>query len=273
MASNRRKNKKRFKPLKFLLIIILIIFSIFIIPKTYIAISTAPEINYSELRNLKTKNYKDLNSIPDDLENAFIAIEDHRFKNHPGVDPIAILGSIRDNLRSSALVRGGSTITQQLVKNTYLTPEKTLNRKILEAYLSIRIERNLEKNTILEKYLNTINLGQNSFGVEQASIRYFNKNVDELNLAECALIASITKSPSYYSPIILRSDQIDGEFIDKVKIDGKTYFISLNKNSLNRQKIVLKKMLDYKYINKNDYNEAINYKIENSINPNFKKFN
>ncbi|MGL5512533.1 MAG: transglycosylase domain-containing protein, partial [Sporomusa sp.] len=141
-----------------------------------------------------------LNKIPKNLQNAFIAAEDVRFYQHNGIDPRGILRAIWSNITRRGIAEGGSTITQQLARNALLSQEQTLKRKIQEAFLSLQIERQYSKNEILEMYLNQIYFGQGAYGVQTAAQIYFGKNVEDLNLAESAMIAGIPKSPNYYSP-------------------------------------------------------------------------
>ena len=153
--------------------------------------------------------YVTLDRIPEDLQHAFVAIEDERFYKHNGIDMRGIIRAVFTGILSGGdSMQGASTITQQLLKNNYFTTwtsENTfldsVNRKIQEQYLAIQLEKVTDKQTILENYLNTINLGQNTLGVEAASERYFNKSVSELTLSESATIAAITQNPSRYNPI------------------------------------------------------------------------
>lgn len=142
-----------------------------------------------------------LNKIPKNLQNAFIAVEDARFYDHCGVDPRGILRALWSNITNRGVAEGGSTITQQLAKNAYLTQERTLERKFQEVFLALQLERQYTKNEILELYLNQIYFGQGAYGVQAAAQLYFNKNVEDLSLSECALLAGIPKSPNYYSPM------------------------------------------------------------------------
>lgn len=153
--------------------------------------------------------YVTIDEIPKNLQNAFIAIEDSRFREHNGID---IKGIIRAGVKGIAagfhFSEGASTITQQLLKNnvfTTWTAEKSqadrFKRKIQEQYLALQLEKVESKDWILENYLNTVNLGQNTLGVQSASRRYFGKDVSELTLSECSVIAGITKNPSGYNPI------------------------------------------------------------------------
>ena len=135
-----------------------------------------------KIDSLEYRTVVPLKKIPKNLQMAFVAIEDHRFFEHNGLDPIGIGASILTNIKTGAFTRGGSTITQQMVRSIYLTNDKNFNRKIQEAYLALRVEENLSKGQILEAYLNRINLGQGAYGVQAASQTYFSKNVWELNL-------------------------------------------------------------------------------------------
>lgn len=187
------------------------------------------------------RSYVTIDEIPKDLQHAFVAIEDERFYKHNGID---IRGIIRAGFTSilsgGETIQGASTITQQLLKNNYFTTwtsEDTLldsiNRKIQEQYLAVQLEKVEDKDTILENYLNTINLGQNTLGVEAASERYFNKSVSELTLSESAAIAAITQSPTRYNPI-LNPDQ-----------------------NAERRKKVLKNMKEQGYISSEEYDAAL----------------
>jgi penicillin-binding protein 1A len=141
-----------------------------------------------------------LKDIPKNLRDATVAIEDKRFYEHSGVDIRGVARAVFENLRGHRLAQGGSTITQQLARNVYLTQRKTIQRKIQEIFLAILIERNFSKDRILELYLNQIFYGSGAFGVQAASHIYFGKDVKELSLAECALIAGLPQKPSGYSP-------------------------------------------------------------------------
>ena len=141
-----------------------------------------------------------LDKIPKDMQNAFVALEDNRFYQHGGVDPRAILRAAWINLVAGGVSEGGSTITQQLAKNAFLTQERTWKRKVQEIIIAFQIEKQYTKKEILELYLNQIYFGAGAYGVEAAAQTYFDKSVDKLNLAECAMLAGLPKSPNYYSP-------------------------------------------------------------------------
>lgn len=140
-----------------------------------------------------------IEEIPERLQYAFVAVEDARFYTHNGIDVKRILGAFVSNLMSSS-VQGGSTITQQLIKNSVLSDEQSYKRKIQEAYLAMQLEKVYTKDEILESYLNTIYLGESYYGVKTAAMGYFGKELDELSLRECAMLAGMARSPYYYNP-------------------------------------------------------------------------
>ncbi|HZL05590.1 MAG TPA: PBP1A family penicillin-binding protein, partial [Coriobacteriia bacterium] len=143
-----------------------------------------------------------LEGMPAYLRQAVIATEDQRFYEHHGVDPLGILRALWVDITRPNVLHGGSTITQQYVKVAIVTPERTLKRKLMEALLAYRLERNHNKDEILELYLNTIYFGHGAYSVQTAAQTYFAKNVADLSLAECAMIAGVIKSPGRYSPIL-----------------------------------------------------------------------
>ncbi len=257
------KTKKKSSLNKILKTIILILLSIIVIG-TLVVLATlfswlksAKPLNIEELFNLNLTTYIvdkndkvidkvnadenrtmiTLDKIPLNLQNAFIAIEDKRFKEHNGIDPYRIIGAVVEDIKTGKLAQGGSTLTQQLVKTVYLSPEKRFKRKIIEMYYSIQLERHLTKNQILEAYLNTIHLGHNIGGVKEASLYYFGKELQDLTLAECAVIAGITQNASLYSPYI--------NF----------------ENSMKKKDVILKAMMDQGYISSDEYTNAIKQTI------------
>lgn len=179
-----------------------------------------------------------INKVPKDLQHAFVAVEDVRFYQHAGVDPRGILRAVWSNLANRGVSEGGSTITQQLAKNALLSQERTLKRKIQEAFLAIQIERQYTKSEILELYLNQIYFGQGAYGVQAAAHVYFGKNVEDLTLAESTMLAGIPKSPNYYSP-----------------------FNNL-KAATERQNTVLDQMVKYDYIDQATANKAKDAKLK-----------
>lgn len=187
------------------------------------------------------RKYVTIDEIPLDLQHAFVAIEDERFYEHNGID---LQGILRAGVKGVAsgfhFTEGASTITQQLLKNnvfTEWTSEESMadkfERKFQEQYLALQLEKVVDKDWILENYLNTINLGQNTLGVGVASERYFGKDVSDLTLSECTVLAAITKSPTKYNPI------------------------SNPENNADRRLTVLKYMLEQDYITQAEYDEAV----------------
>lgn len=195
--------------------------------------------------------YVSLDAIPEDLQNAFIAIEDARFWTHKGIDLKGILRAFYQGVKSGGFHQGASTITQQLLKNnvfTGWTGEVTfydrISRKIQEQYLAIRLEQQYSKEWILENYLNTINLGGGTRGVQVAAQYYFGKDVSKLTLSECALIAGITQNPSGYNPFLHPQE------------------------SLKRYKRVLDAMLEQEYITSEEHDLALEEDILGRLNTN-----
>jgi len=169
-----------------------------------------PELLTSILsEQLENRRPVTLNQVPQSLQDAIIVTEDARFWHHPGVDPIGIVRALFRNVRAGGVAEGGSTLTQQLVKNYYLTPERSYRRKITEAFMAVILDAKYSKQEILEAYLNDIYLGRNRsisiVGVGEAARFYFGKPVSDLKPAESALLAGIIKSPNNYSPFV-RSD-------------------------------------------------------------------
>ena len=143
----------------------------------------------------------DLDSLPDYVPAAFIAIEDRRFWWHPGFDPIGMSRAMVTNLRAGRVVQGGSTLTQQLAKNLFLTPDQNMRRKAQELILAVWLELKFTKKEILALYLNRVYFGAGAYGIEAASQRYFDKSAKELTVGEAALLAGLLKAPSRYSPV------------------------------------------------------------------------
>lgn len=195
------------------------------------------------------RKYVTLDEIPLHLQHAFVAVEDARFYEHNGIDLKGIVRAFASGVKSGEFSQGASTITQQLIKNNVLTEWvyessfiESLQRKIQEQYLAIQLEKQVnDKDWILENYMNTINLGANTLGVETASERYFGKDVSELTLSECAVIAGITKNPYRYNPI---------RFPEKNK---------------KRRDKVLKDMKEQGYITQAEYDEALNDDVYSRI--------
>jgi len=143
----------------------------------------------------------DLEALPDYVPAAFIAIEDRRFYYHPGFDPIGMSRAMVRNMRAGRVVQGGSTLTQQLAKNLFLTPDQNMRRKVQEIMLAVWLEMKFTKKEILALYLNRVYFGAGAYGIEAASQRYFDKSASKLTVGEAALLAGLLKAPSRYSPV------------------------------------------------------------------------
>jgi penicillin-binding protein 1A len=214
-----------------------------------------------------------IEEMPEELTQAFIAIEDHRFEEHFGIDIRRIVGSTIHNIQVGDLrAQGASTITQQLVKNLYLSNDKSFDRKFKEMYLAIEMERVLTKDQILEYYLNTIPLGQSSNGVQAAAFTYFSKDVSELTLAESALLAGIPRADSRYAPYTRVVTGNEGEtdpedIVGYVHVSGTRYTCIYNPTSVERQRVVLARMLDLEIITQSEYDDALAQDIRASLNP------
>ncbi|MBQ5673401.1 MAG: transglycosylase domain-containing protein [Phascolarctobacterium sp.] len=146
-------------------------------------------------------NWVKLADIPKNMQNALIAIEDHKFYEHDGISPTSILRAILANVSEGEVAQGGSTLTQQFVKNTFLTHEQTMERKIEEAILSVVLEDKYSKDEILEMYLNTTYFGAGATGIHQASKVYFGKHISRLTLEEAAVLAALPYAPSALNPL------------------------------------------------------------------------
>ena len=167
------------------------------VQKFFLALNMEEVIN--PLR--KDANWVKLADIPKNMQNALIAIEDHKFYEHDGISPTSILRAILANVSEGEVAQGGSTLTQQFVKNTFLTHEQTMERKIEEAILSVVLEDKYSKDEILEMYLNTTYFGAGATGIHQASKAYFGKHVSRLTLEEAAVLAALPYAPSALNPL------------------------------------------------------------------------
>ena len=172
------------------------------------------------------------------IKDAFLSIEDKQFYSHHGLNFKGIARAVITTFLKGRATQGGSSITQQLAKNAFLTPEKTFSRKVKEAILTYQIERTYTKDEILERYLNEIYYGSGSYGIKNAAEQYFKKDVKDLNIAESALLAGIPNRPTKYDP----NRNLE--------------------NALHRQRIILKEMYDDGKITKEQYDEALAYKFE-----------
>ncbi len=213
----------------------------------------------------------DYTQMPQNLINAFIAIEDKTFRTHSGFNVIRIFGAIFEGIVTGDSIKGTSTITQQLARNLYIEDKsrRTMKRKVKEAYYAVLLERQLSKPQIVEAYLNTIYLGSGVYGVQAASQAYFSKDVDDLSIAECAVLASIPKSPLKYSPIkrLNNEDIEDPGSLDFI-YRGDSFSIWYQPEFVDRQKLVLKFMKEQGKVTQDQYEEALAENIRDSINPN-----
>lgn len=258
-----KKKKRTFSLNRFLRFIVLFLLLIILVGGSvalgtaYAWVKSARPLNVDELFDLSQTTYivdkndklidklhanenrtmVTIDQIPQDLQDAFIAIEDKRFNKHNGVDPYRVLGALKADLKTGELSQGGSTITQQLIKNIYLNPEKRWKRKVVEMYYALQLERRFTKDQILEAYLNTIGLGHNVAGVKEAALYYFGKELNQLTLAESATIAGITRYPSAYSP-----------------------YLNFAK-SMERKDLILREMLAQGFITQGEYDAAVKEKI------------
>ena len=230
----------------FLLFFISILFVISLYLYAYITpkfnINTVSTIRYYDKDNNdifinNDNDYVKLSDISDNVKNAIVSVEDKNFYKHNGFDILRIIKAMIINLKSGDIKQGASTISQQYVKNLYLTFEKTWKRKIEEAYLTIELETHYTKDEILEGYLNTIDFGAGNYGIKEASNYYFNKEPNELTLEEASIIVGIPKSPNYYNPI------------------------TNYENAKRRQKDVLYSMYKNHYISKKDIDKIYNKEI------------
>lgn len=191
-----------------------------------------------EIHGEEKRTVVPFDQIPQIVKNATITAEDAEFYNHFGINFRGILRAILADVTNKKLIEGGSSITQQLVKNTYLSPERTFSRKIKEFILAIALERRYSKDEILNFYLNQIPYGSNSYGIEAAAQTYFNKSAKDLSLAEAVYLAALPKAPSYYSPY--------GSHPDELKA---------------RANYILERLYELKYISRKDHQDALNNQI------------
>ncbi len=187
-----------------------------------------------KINEIKSKSdYTKIEDVSPYFKDAIVAVEDHRFYTHDGVDLISTVKAIFTNVKNRSYVTGGSSITQQLAKNMYFTQEKKMVRKIAEMFMAYNLEKNLSKNEILELYINTIYYGSGYYSISSASKGYFNKLPIELNLDEASLLAGIPNAPSVYS-------------------------LDVNPNlAYERQKHVISAMKEYNYITNEEYKSII----------------
>ena len=194
--------------------------------------------NVVDVLEAESRDAVKLEDVSPYVKEAFLAIEDKKFYSHHGLHFKGIIRAVLTNFLKGKATQGGSSITQQLAKNAFLTPERTFARKVKEAILTYQIERTYTKDEILERYLNEIYFGSGSYGIKNAADQYFRKDPKDLNIAEAALLAGIPNRPTKYDPN--RSLE----------------------NALHRQQIILKEMFEDGRITKEEYEEALAYKFE-----------
>lgn len=294
--NNSSKSKKKKK--KALKIAICVILALILAVIVYVAviIINAPDIEtdniysllsqssvlYDDEGNIIDTAYGDQNrtiveisQIPEHTQNAFIALEDKTFRTHHGFNIIRIFGAIKDAVFSGGGVSGTSTITQQLARNLYLEDkmfERSLNRKITEAYYAIILEQKLEKDEILEAYLNTINFGC-GFGIQTAAQAYFSKDVEELTIAESAALAAIPQMPSEFALIqTVSANEVTEDTPNLITKNGD-YAYLWNDSCKNRMVTCLSLMLEQGYITEEEYEEASQVEIKDIVNPNIDALN
>ena len=230
------------KFLKFLFCVILIAISIGLLfvgngYKMYQEAIEAVPLEEKIAQIKETPNYTTLEELPQMYINAVISVEDHRFYGHPGIDIIAIGRALINDIKAMSFVEGGSTITQQLAKNVYFTQEKKIERKIAEVFMAFQMENNLDKNEILELYLNTSYFGDGYHTPKEAARGYFNKELEELTDGECIMLAGIPNAPSVYAPT-------------------KNWDLAKQ-----RQKQVANKMVEYGYLTQSEAGKIISENI------------
>ena len=187
-----------------------------------------------KISSIKEKTmYAKIDEIPQIYKDAVISVEDHRFYKHNGVDIIAIGRAFINDIKAIDFVEGGSTITQQLAKNIYFTQEKKITRKIAEVFMAFEIEKEYNKDQILELYLNTSYFGDGYYTVKEACKGYFNKELKEMTDYECILLAGIPNAPSVYAPT--KNPEL----------------------AIQRQKQVMNKMVEYEYLTQEEANKIL----------------
>ena len=259
-------------------------------------ISTADDIDTTNIRSMMSetsimyddegKKLKSLNTgedrayvtydkIPANLANAYVALEDKTFFEHHGFNLKRIGGAIYNSVFSDGSISGTSTITQQLARNIYLSrrmSERSMSRKILEAWYTLKIERDLSKEQILEYYLNTINLGFGNYGVKAAASSYFNKDLDELTVAECAALAALPQAPSSYALVQYADAESLKEVADNAilkKTENGAYVA--NDLEKDRREVCLQLMRDQGYINNKEYKKAVKVPLTDMLDVKFAK--
>ena len=264
MASEKKEKKpasKKMRIFKKVLLSIAIVFGAILVGG-FIYIATLPEwhtfdpdkiINIDQTIQIYDKNdtlvgnvygkenriKTSIENIPEHVKNAVIAIEDVRFYQHNGIDFRRLVGAILADIKAGSLKEGGSTISQQLIKMSHLTNEKTFTRKIKEAVLAIQLERNFEKDEILEMYLNYAYFGNGAYGIETAAQAYFGKSVSELSIAQGAMLAGILKSPTNYAPHTNLEQSIERRNLVLSQMEKYSFITSEQAQEAKQEEVVL----------------------------------
>ncbi len=290
---HKKKKKHKLNKKQFLKFLVCIFLAMALLCMTYVGviIMKAPKIETDNIYSLLSQSsvlYDDkgeiidnvfadqnrtiveINQIPKNVQNAFIALEDKTFETHHGFNIIRIFGAIKDALLGGGSISGTSTITQQLARNLYLTDtmqERSLSRKITEAYYAVILEKNLSKSEILEAYLNTVNFGS-GYGVQTAAQAYFSKDIEDVTLFEAAALAAMPQLPTTYALVKQVSvDSITEDTDNLIKKNGDYAYV-WNDTAASRIKLCLKLMLEQGYISQADYDEAVQTEIKDVVNPN-----
>ena len=291
-ARSKKKKKKKHILLKILAGLVCLGLVGCIVVGAYVmkTIKSAPEIETDDIYSLlsqtstiydkdgnvienifgdKKRTIVSIEDIPEDVQNAFIAIEDKTFRTHHGFNIIRIFGAIFNKIVHGGDIGGTSTITQQLARNLYLEDtmsERSLDRKIKEAYYAYLLEQRLTKDQILEAYLNTVNFGS-GYGIASAAKDYFDKEVKDLTLAEGAALACMPNAPSYYALILTLYSNDLGEFADKVLYTDGDFSYCWNDRCKGRMEICLDFMLEQGLITQEAHDEAMAVEIKDMVNP------
>ena len=227
---------KVIKKIIFVVILVAISISLLVIGNGYNMYKEALEqmpLSKKVASIIEKENYSKIDEIPQIYKDAVISVEDHRFYKHNGVDIIAIGRAFVNDIKAMEFVEGGSTITQQLAKNIYFTQEKKITRKIAEVFMAFEIEKEYNKDQILELYLNTSYFGDGYYTVKEACKGYFNKELKEMTDYECILLAGIPNAPSVYAPT--KNPEL----------------------AIQRQKQVMNKMVEYEYLTQEEANKIL----------------
>lgn len=226
-----------------------------------------------QLEMIQTEEFRriiDISEMPEHLQHAVLSVEDERFYSNMGIDPQGIIKSAIDNFRAGDIVRGGSTITQQLVKLMYLSDEQSIERKLMEAYMAVQITEAMPKDKILEAYLNRIFLGQGAYGVEAAAQIYFSKSAKDLTIGESAALASIINSPSnnaLYKTISPSAVSAEDRVVGEILIDNQKYIAIYNSDQEDRREYVLSNMLEQEYITQEEHDAALAEDMFSALRP------